>query len=54
MGLWGENTEAMEALRRRIEADPPGIGRYFSLLDEAECAMAGPEWKKKALIVLYG
>lgn len=48
VGLWGENTEAMDALRRRIEADPAGIERYFDLLDEAGFCMAGPEWKKKA------
>ena len=47
VGLWGENAEAMETLRRRIEADPAGFGRYFVLLEEAGCAMAGPEWKKK-------
>ncbi len=49
VGIWGENTGAMDALRRRIEADPAGIARYFERLDEAGCAMAGPEWKKKAV-----
>ena len=47
VGLWGENTEVMETLRRKIEADPRGIERLFALVDEAGCVMEGPEWKKR-------
>ncbi len=47
VGLWGENTQAMDTLRRRIAADPAGTERLFACADEAGCAMAGPEWKKK-------
>ncbi len=47
VGLWGENSEAMETLRRRIVKDPAGMDRCFARLDEVGCLMAGPEWKKK-------
>ena len=47
VGLWGENTEAMETLRRRIEADRSGVEALFACADEAGCLMEGPEWKKK-------
>ncbi len=46
LGLWGENRPLMDALRRRILAHPADVRRRLSRLDEAECFLAGPAWKK--------
>lgn len=46
LGLWGENREAMDVLRRRIAAFPDEILRILPRIGEAGCLMAGREWKK--------
>ncbi len=46
LGLWGENRPLMDALRRRIIARPDDVRRRLARLDEAECFLAGRDWKR--------
>ena len=49
LGVWGENRELFDALRRRIAAYPDEILRLLPRISEAGCVMDGPEWKKMSV-----
>lgn len=49
LGIWGENPEMMDAMRRRMTARPEDFERLLPCIEEAGCQMAGRQWKKMAV-----
>ncbi len=45
-GIWGENREVMDLLRRRMMKDPDHFFFVLRQIREAGCVLSGPEWKK--------
>ena len=46
LGVWGENRNLFDALRRRMEADPREMEYILSVAHEAGFAVDGDRWKK--------
>ena len=46
VGIWGENREIMDAMRRKMAAHPDDFLRMLPVLKKRNFALAGPEWKK--------
>jgi len=46
LGVWGENRNLMDALRRRMEADPGEMQRMLQLTNDAGFILDGDRWKK--------
>ena len=46
LGIWGENRDAMDAMRRRMAARPDDFLRLLPVLKKRNFALAGDEWKK--------
>lgn len=46
LGVWGENREMMDAMRRRMAAHPQDYQRILPILAERGFALSGREWKK--------
>ena len=46
LGIWGENREIMDAMRRKMAARPDDYLRILPILQERGFALCGREWKK--------
>lgn len=46
LGIWGENREIMDAMRRRMAAHPDDYLRILPILQNRGFALSGREWKK--------
>lgn len=48
LGVWGENRELMDAMRRRMAARPEDYLRVLPILQQRGFSLGGREWKKLA------
>lgn len=48
LGIWGENREIMDAMRRKMAARPEDYLRILPILKQRGFALGGREWKKLA------
>jgi len=46
LGIWGENRETMDAMRRKMAAAPDDFLRVLPILRDRGFALSGREWKK--------
>lgn len=46
LGIWGENRNLMDSMRRRMLSDPAAFERLLPCVEEAGCVMMGQTWKK--------
>ena len=46
LGIWGENRDIMDAMRRKMAAHPDDFLRMLPILKKRNFCLAGQEWKK--------
>ena len=46
LGVWGENRNLFDGLRRRVEADPKEMQRIMQLISDSGFIAGGHRWKK--------